>query len=135
MIDPQNAPSYGLVRTLTCSFDEADQRIRKSLADQGFGVLTEIDLSGTMKKKLGHDMPRYTILGACHPPSAWQAVQADAAIGLLLPCNVTVTQADDGTVVLTAIDPDAMFQVTDADGIEAVAKDVRERLQAALANA
>ncbi len=133
MIDSTSA--YALTRTLDCSFDDAEKRVRSALADQGFGVLTEIDLSGTMKKKLDKSMPRYTILGACHPPSAWQAVQADPAIGLLLPCNVAVSEAGDGKVVVAAIDPDAMFQVVDADGIEAVAKDVRQRLETALANA
>lgn len=125
-------PSYGLTRTLDCGFDEGVTRAREALGRHGFGVLTEIDVSATMKKKLGHEMRPYVILGACHPPSAWAAVQADPAIGLLLPCNVVVTTDDDGHAVLGAINPDAMFQMVQADGMEAVVEDVRQRLQGAL---
>jgi len=128
-------PSFGLVRTLDCPFDEGVERIRTSLAAHGFGVLTEIDFAGAMKKKLGHDMRPYLILGACHPPSAWESVQAEPAIGLLLPCNVVVTTDDEGHAVLGAINPDAMFSVVSAPGVEAVAADVLARLQGALDDA
>jgi uncharacterized protein (DUF302 family) len=124
--------SFGLFRTLDCSHEEGTKRIRVSLADQGFGILTEIDLSATMKKKLGKELVPYLILGACHPPSAWTAVQAEPAIGLLLPCNVVVTVDGDGQTVLGAIDPGAMFQVVDAEGMDVLVEDVRQRLQAAL---
>lgn len=124
--------SFALSRTLTCSFDEAVPRVREALSAQGFGVLTEIDLQATMKKKLDKDMRPYLILGACHPPSAWAAMQVEAATGLLLPCNVVVTTNDAGHAVVGAIDPVAMFQVVDAEGMEPVVEDVRKRLQAAL---
>ncbi|HHO51263.1 MAG TPA: DUF302 domain-containing protein [Deltaproteobacteria bacterium] len=125
-------PSYGLTRTLDCGFTEGVARVREALGHHGFGILTEIDMAATMKKKLGHDMPPYVILGACHPPSAWAAVQADPAIGLLLPCNVVVSTDDEGHAVVGAIDPGAMFQVVQADGMDAVIEDVRSRLQGAL---
>lgn len=128
-------PSFGITRTLdTHDFDEALSRITSALADQGFGVLTEIDFSGTMKKKLDKDMGRYRILGACHPASAWEAYQAEPAIGLMLPCNVVVAEGDDG-VTVSAVDPAAMFDVVEADGIQAVADDVRTRLTAAIEGA
>jgi uncharacterized protein (DUF302 family) len=94
-------------------------------------VLTEIDFSGTMKKKLDKDMGRYVILGACHPASAWAAYQASNPIGLLLPCNVVVAE-DGDDVVISAIDPEAMFTVVEADGMDAVVDDVRTRLTAAI---
>ena len=128
-------PSFGLTRTLDCDFETGMARIRESLGKQGFGVLTEIDIAATMKKKLDNDMPPYVILGACHPPSAWAALQAEPGIGLLLPCNVVVTTDDAGHAVVSAIDPNAMFQVVEADGVEAVASDVKARLERALAEA
>jgi len=125
-------PSFGITRTLDCSYDEAIPRIRASLADQGFGVLTEINVTATMKKKLDKDMRPYLILGACHPHSAWSAIQAEPAVGLLLPCNVVVTTDDDGKAVIGAIDAKAMFTVVAAEGMDTVVDDVRTRLQAAI---
>ncbi|MCB9691598.1 MAG: DUF302 domain-containing protein [Alphaproteobacteria bacterium] len=121
-----------MTRTLDCPFQEGDARIRTALAAQGFGVLTEIDLSATLKKKLDATIRPYRILGACHPQSAYAALQAEPAIGLLLPCNVVVTEDDAGHAVVSAIDPGAMFQVVQADGMDAVVEDVRARLQAAI---
>jgi len=124
-------PSYGITRTVHLDFDAAVARIRATLAENGFGVLTEIDFSGTIKKKLDKDMDRYTILGACHPASAWAAYQAANPIGLLLPCNVVVAQ-DGDHVVISAIDPAAMFTVVEAEGMDEVVTDVRHRLTAAI---
>jgi len=124
-------PQYGITRTVSHDFDTAVARIRATLADNGFGVLTEIDFSGTIKKKLGHDMGRYVILGACHPESAYAAYQAATPIGLLLPCNVVVAQ-DGDDVVVSAIDPQAMFTVVEAPGMDSVVDDVRQRLTAAI---
>src|SRR6476646_1376492 len=98
---------YALSTTLHTSFEDAVERTRKALADQGFGVLTEIDMKATLKAKLGEDMEDYLILGACNPPLAHRAVNADRQIGLLLQCNVVV-RADpeaDGTVLIEAMDP------------------------------
>ena len=128
-------PRFGITRTLdTNDFDAAVERIRSALADQGFGVLTQIDFAATIKKKLDKDMDRYLILGACHPSSAWAAYNAEHGIGLLLPCNVVVAE-EEGKVTISAIDPQAMFTVVEAEGIGAVVADVRERLSAAIANA
>ncbi len=127
--------SFGISRTLDCTVQEADARIRAALKEQGFGVLTEIDVAATLKKKLDVTMRPYVILGACHPPSAWAALQAEPAIGLLLPCNVVVAEDDAGKAVISAIDPRAMFSVVQADGMDAVVKDVERRLRAAIENA
>ena len=123
--------SYGISRTVDLDFAQAVARVKETLAAEGFGVLTEIDLAGTLKKKLDHDMPPYMILGACHPPSALAALRADAAIGLLLPCNVVVSASDTGSTV-AAIDPAAMFGMVDAAGMEEVVADVRARLTRAV---
>ena len=126
-------PAYGLTRTVALPFADAVAAARHALAGEGFGVLTEIDLAGTMKKKLDRDLRPYVILGACHPPSAWAALEADPAIGLLLPCNVVVADDGDGRCVVSAIDPRAMFTVVDAAGMDAVVGEVRGRLERALA--
>ena len=126
--------SYALSTTLHTSFDDAVTRTRKALADQGFGVLTEIDMKATLKAKLGEDMEDYLILGACNPPLAHRAVNVDRQIGLLLPCNVVV-RADltaDGTVIVDAMDPQIMVQVSDQPGLREVADDAATKLQAAL---
>lgn len=126
--------SYALSTTLHTSFDDAVTRTRKALADQGFGVLTEIDMKATLKAKLGEDMEDYLILGACNPPLAHRAVNVDRQIGLLLPCNVVV-RADvtaDGTVIVDAMDPQIMVQVSDQPGLREVADEAATKLQAAL---
>ena len=127
------SPSYGLTRAVDLAFPVAVARIKETLAVEGFGVLTEIDLAATLKKKLDHDLAPYVILGACHPPSALAAVLADPAVGLLLPCNVVVTVDADGRTVVAAIDPAAMFGLSNTPGMEAVVSDVRDRLTRALA--
>ena len=112
--------------------DEAEKRVREALADEGFGILTEIDVQATLKKKLDVDMAPYRILGACNPPLAHRAIQADADIGALLPCNVVVRANPDGGTDVLAADPDDMLSLTDADGIADVASEARERLRRAL---
>jgi uncharacterized protein (DUF302 family) len=104
------------------------------LADQGFGVLTEIDMKATLKSKLGEDMEDYLILGACNPPLAHRAVSVDRRIGLLLPCNVVVRAdvAAQGTVIVDAMDPQVMVQVSDEPGLREVANDAATKLQAAI---
>lgn len=126
--------SYALSTTLHTSFEDAVGRTRKALADQGFGVLTEIDMKATLKAKLGEDMEDYLILGACNPPLAHQAVNVDRQIGLLLPCNVVV-RADvtaEGTVIVDAMDPQIMVQVSDQPGLREVADGAGAKLQAAI---
>ena len=121
-----------LSTTTTLAFDDAVARIRESLAEEGFGVLTEIDVQATMKAKLDLDLEPYLILGACNPPLAHQALQLDPTIGLLLPCNVVV-RTEDGSTVVQAMDPQLLATVIDKPGLQAVADQAGERLRRALA--
>lgn len=110
----------------------ADERIRAALAAEGFGVLTEIDVQATLREKLGEDTAPYTILGACNPPLAHQALEADPAIGALLPCNVVVRAHPDGGAEYIAVDPDRMLGLADEPALKPLAQEVAERLQRAL---
>ncbi len=114
------------------SFDEVDARTRAALADKGFGVLTEIDVKATMKKKLALDMPDYRILGACNPEMAHQAIRMEPRVGAMLPCNVILREVPDG-VEVSAIDPVASMQAIDNAGLTAVAGQVRDMLAEAVA--
>ena len=105
--------------------------VREALAEQGFGILTEIDVAATLKAKLGQDMEDYLILGACNPPLAHQALEIDRTIGLLLPCNVVVRGDGEGTVV-QALDPDTMTAFTGLEALRPVAEEAGRRLDAAL---
>lgn len=113
------------------SFPDAVQQVREALADQGFGVLTEIDVQATMKTKLDVDVDPYLILGACNPPLAHRALTAEPEIGLLLPCNVIVRK-DAGQTVVQAMNPQLMVSVVDRPGLQAIADEAAARLQAAL---
>ena len=124
--------SYGTQVTLDAPFGEAVGRVRAALAGQGFGVLTEIDVTATMQAKLGEQMEDYVILGACNPPFAHQALGIDRSLGLLLPCNIVVRAADGGTVV-EALDPQVMVTLTGRPELKPVADEVSRRLAAALA--
>jgi uncharacterized protein (DUF302 family) len=105
--------------------------VREALAEQGFGILTEIDVAATLKAKLGHDMEDYLILGACNPPLAHRALEIDRTIGLLLPCNVVVRAEGDGTAV-QALDPGTMTAVTGIEALRPVAEAATHRLDEAL---
>ena len=121
--------SYTIDRTLSgVSFDEADARTRAALQAEGFGVLTEIDVAATMKKKLDRDMPGYRILGACNPNMAWEAIGMEPKIGAMLPCNVILREVKDG-IEVSAIDPVASMQAVDNDALKAVAGEVRVKLR------
>jgi uncharacterized protein (DUF302 family) len=125
-------PRYGLRVTLAgARFDDAVAVVRAALAEQGFGVLTEIDVRSTMKAKLDAEVPSQVILGACRPASAYAALQAEPSIGLLLPCNVVVRATDDATIV-EAVDPDVLVRWTGNEALAPVARDVGERLEATL---
>lgn len=125
--------AYGMRRTLSLSYDEAVEKTKSALQEQGFGVLSEIDMQQKLKEKLGVDSGRYVILGACNPPLAWKALQAEPEIGLLLPCNVIVYEAADGTSVVSAVDPDSMLSVVgDNAAVAEVARDAKQRLERAL---
>lgn len=123
--------AYGIRRRLDLPYDQAVHRTREALKAQGFGVLTEIDVKATMKAKLDADMAPYIILGACNPPLAHRALTADPEVGLLLPCNVVVREAEGGTVV-EAMDPEAAMQMIDNPAVHEVACDAKERLVKAL---
>ncbi|MFG2565250.1 DUF302 domain-containing protein [Streptomyces sp. NPDC048567] len=112
-------------------FEEAVTAVREALAEQGFGILTEIDVRATLKEKLGHDMENYLILGACNPPLAHQAIEVDRSIGLLLPCNVVV-RSDGARTVVQALDPATMVTLTGQDALESIADDATRRLDATL---
>lgn len=124
---------YSLTARLATSFEDAVARARAALAAEGFGVLTEIDVRATMQKKLGAETRPYLILGACNPALAHQALQAEPAIGVLLPCNVVVAEDDDGGCTVSAVDPVALFSVVGRPDIQPVAEDVRARLERVLA--
>lgn len=121
--------SYHFSVTVHGDFDSVVQRTRDALAEEGFGVLTEIDVAATLKAKLDADMPPYLILGACNPPFAHRALQADPAIGTLLPCNVVVRATDGDGVLVDFMDPEAVLDLVKAPGVRSVADDVRTRLE------
>ncbi|MFE6749850.1 DUF302 domain-containing protein [Kitasatospora purpeofusca] len=122
---------HGIAATLDLPFTEAVEQVRAALAEQGFGVLTEIDVRATLRAKLGEEIENYLILGACNPPLAHRALEADRHIGLLLPCNVVVRAVDGGTLV-EAMDPQLLVRVTGKPELAAVADEAATRLRAAL---
>jgi uncharacterized protein (DUF302 family) len=127
--------SLAMTRTLHTSFADAVEQTRNALADQGFGVLTEIDMKATLKAKLGEEMEDYLILGACNPPLAHRAVNVDRQIGLLLPCNVVVRAdpvAGPNTIIVEAMNPQIMVELVDEPEMRDVADDVTTKLQAAI---
>jgi uncharacterized protein (DUF302 family) len=120
---------YGFGKALDLKFDAALERVTEELQKEGFGVLTEIDVAATMKKKLGQDMPPYRILGACNPPLAHRALSAEPSIGLLLPCNVVVREDETGTVQVEFMDPSAVLDLVNKAEISQLAAEVRKRLE------
>lgn len=125
---------YGIATTVNLPYERAVQRTREELAKEGFGVLTEIDVAATLKKKLDVSFRPYVILGACNPPLAHRALTAERDIGLLLPCNVVVYAADEpGKSVVAAMDPIAALELTGNEQVRSVAHDVRARLERVLA--
>ena len=131
-ISEATGATYAIAITVYRSFADTLTATRDALAEQGFGVLTEIDMQATLKAKLGVDIAPQVILGACRPPLAHAALQAEPSIGLLLPCNVVVRQVDDDRTRVETIDPDIMVSVTGNPDLQAVATEARTRLTAAL---
>jgi len=120
---------YGFSKQVDMSFDEAIDKVTEELQKEGFGVLTEIDVKATLKKKLDVDKPPYTILGACNPVLASQAIDAEPDIGLLLPCNVLVREDETGKVSVGFMDPEAVLQLVDRPEIATLAAEVKARLE------
>ncbi len=116
-------------KTLNMTFEEAIEKVKEELQREGFGILTEIDVKETLKKKLDVDFQKYRILGACNPPFAYQALQAESKIGVMLPCNVIVREVQEGEIEVAAIDPMASMQAVKNPNLAGIAEKVQEKLQ------
>ncbi len=124
--------SYAFSKVVDKSFEDAIDRVTQCLSDEGFGVLSTIDVSGTLKKKLDVDIQRYTILGACNPGYAYKALQAEDKIGVMLPCNVIVQEKADGNVEVSAVDPMASMQAIENPSLGEIASEVQKKLQSVI---
>jgi len=123
---------YGFSKTVDLPFEQTIEKVTEELKQEGFGVLTTIDVKETLKKKIDVDFKKYTILGACNPPIAHKALQTEEELGLLLPCNVIVYEKDDKTIV-SMFDPMLMTDIIKNEQMEPIAKEVKEKLQRVLA--
>ena len=126
--------SYCFNKILPLSYDEAIAKVKDSLQKEGFGVLSEIDIQDKLKEKLGVDFRKYKILGACNPPNAYKALQAEPCIGTMLPCNVIVQELDSGEVQVSAIDPVASMTAVENPGLAEVAADIQGKLKTVIAD-
>ena len=125
--------NYGYSKKMTSTFEKTIEKTKEELEKEGFGVLTEIDIKTTLKKKIDVNTDDYTILGACHPPSAYQAIQSEIEIGLMLPCNVIVYQKN-GEVFVSAIKPSVAMGMIENEDLGAVASDIELRLKTVIDN-
>ncbi|TFH00313.1 MAG: DUF302 domain-containing protein [Calditrichales bacterium] len=126
--------TYSYRKEVEMSFEQALERVTEELQKEGFGVLTEIDVQATLKKKLNVDRKKYMILGACNPPLAHKALQSDPEIGVLLPCNVLVYETEDGKIIVSAVDAQVMFQVVGDERVQPIAAEVNNRLKTVINN-
>lgn len=120
---------YSFNKTLDMSFEDAISKVTEELKKEGFGILTDIDVQATLKKKLDVDFKKYRILGACNPPFAYKALQAESRIGTMLPCNVIVQETEQGKIEVSAIDPIASMQAIENPGLRDIAVQVRNKLK------
>lgn len=125
----ETTTTYYYSKIVDHSPEEAEARVREELEEEGFGVLTEIDVTATLKKKLDVDYRPYKILGACNPPYAHEALKAEDKIGTMLPCNVIVQETDDGRTEIAAVDPVASMQSVQNEGLRPIAEEIRDRLR------
>ena len=123
---------YHYARTVRLAMDEAESRVRDELLEEGFGILSEIDVQATLKKKLDVDVPAYRILGACNPAAAHEAIQAEPLIGTMLPCNVILRDVGDGRTQVAAVDPVASMSAVENDRLRPIAERIRDRLRSAV---
>jgi uncharacterized protein (DUF302 family) len=123
---------HAITVTTELPFDDALQATRERLSEEGFGILSEIDLAATLKDKIGVDVPQQVILGACRPPLAHAAIQAEPSIGVFLPCNVVVRLDDEGRTVVEAMNPEFMTQIASGEALAEVAADAKARITRAL---
>jgi len=121
--------SYCFSKKIAKGFEEAILHVTEELKKEGFGILTDIDVTATLKKKLNVDFPKYTILGACNPPFAYKALQAEPRIGTMLPCNVIVRELEDGMIEVAAVDPLASMQAIQNTDLQAVAEEIQLKLK------
>lgn len=126
--------SYYFSKTLDTSFDKAIETVTEALSEEGFGVLTDIDIKATLKKKLDVDVDNYRILGACNPPFAYEALKAEDKIGAMLPCNVIVQEKGNGKIEVSAVDPVASMQAIENPGLGEVADKVQKKLKKVIEN-
>ena len=126
--------SYHFSKTVSVPFDEAIEQVTEALKENGFGVLTTIDVKTTLKNKIDVDFRPYTMLGACNPKFAYQALQSEDKIGAMLPCNVVVQQSDDGRVEVSAVDPVSSMQAIDNPALGGIAQQVQGLLRATIDN-
>ena len=126
--------SYYFSKTLGLSFDEGIKRVTEELQKEGFGILTEIDVKDTLKKKINVDFKKYKILGACNPPFAYKALKAEKNVGLMLPCNVVVQEKDEKNIEISAIDPIESMKAIENDELRDVANEVRSKLKKVIEN-
>lgn len=126
--------AYGFRTTLNVPYEEAIEKTTAALKEEGFGVLTEIDVKATLKKKLDADFRRYLILGACNPNLAYQALQSELEIGLLLPCNVIVYETEAGQSIVSIVDPLSMLGVVESPTLDPIATEAKTRLQRVIAS-
>jgi uncharacterized protein (DUF302 family) len=131
----EEVKKYAFSTVLDASYEDAVVRVKDALKEEGFGVLTEIDVKETLKQKLGIEFRKYVILGACNPPYAHRSLKADLDVGLLLPCNVIVYEADDGKAYVAAINPVSALEIIKSRELRTIAEEVSEKLKRAIERA
>ena len=125
--------SYCFSKNIDMTFEKAIVHVTEELKNEGFGILTEIDVKATLEKKLNVDFPKYTILGACNPPFAFRALRSEPRIGTMLPCNVIVRELDDGIIEVAVVDPLASMQAVQNKELQVIAEEIRIKLKNVIA--